>query len=113
MADFKMEQGCTYKPRLSIEIEDKNKLFTNEDVAKVKIVFGNLLKVYPSDDVKYEDGEYIINLTSRDTLNIPAGREYKIKAIAFFRQGEKKPVDIAETFEMIPTGLPSEVLYDE
>lgn len=113
MADKIFKQGCTYKPKLKISIKDEEKILTNEDIKKVDFLFGNVMKTYPSEDVQYKDEYYVINLSSKDTLSIPAGREYNIEVIVTFRQGEKKPVDIDKTFEMESTGFPEEVFRDE
>lgn len=111
MVDCVFTQGCTYKPKFTITIDGK--VPTTEDVAKIHFRLGNVIKTYPSNDITYEDGQFTVHLSSKDTLNIPAGRECEIEVVVVFPRGEIKPVKDIGNFIMKPTGFPSEVFLDE
>lgn len=113
MVDYVFEQGCTYKPKFTITIDDK--VPTPEDVSKIYFLFGNVMKTFPdSKDVEYKDGQFVVHLRSKDTLDIPACCERKVEVLIKFPLGEIKPVKIeAGTFTMKPAPFPSEVYLDE
>ncbi len=117
MGKYVFEQGCTYDPKITIEIDGK--VPTEQDVAKIHFRFGSLIKSFPdSKDVKLENGMFSIHLSSQDTLNMPPNIEHEIEVIVVFPKGETKPVKDEDgedlgTFIVEPTGFPREVFENE
>ena len=115
MEKIVFRQGCTYDPPIKITIDGK--VPTEKDVAKIHFRFRNIVKSFPdSEDVKCEDGKFIVHLSSQDTLNLPACCDNDIEIIIMFPQGETKPVKPTKgifTFDVEATGFPKEVFSNE
>lgn len=49
MADFEVEQGCTYNPKFKISVNGK--VPTEKDVGKINFRFGNLIKTFSDSSI--------------------------------------------------------------
>ncbi len=110
MADFEMKQGRTYKPEFTITFDDK--IPTEKDVKYIHFLFRNVMKTFPSEDVALVNGNFVVNLSSKDTLSIPPFQDYPIECIVVFPKGEIKDIEIEEKFSMLSTAFNEEVFRD-
>ena len=68
-----MMQGDSYKLRLKILSPDQTAL-TPEDLEDVEITIGSLIRTYSAGGITYEDGEWFIHLTQKETFKLPVPR---------------------------------------
>lgn len=63
-----LKQGCTYD--LKIKITDSEGLsIAPVSVDKIEFVFGDVIKLFPSDDVSF-DGVYTVSFSQNDTFRL-------------------------------------------
>lgn len=61
-------QGCTYIFNITISDNDGNIVNIN-DIEKGEFIFGDIVKLYPSGDVVFEENKFKVKLSQEDTLS--------------------------------------------
>ena len=65
-----MMQGDSYKLKVEILSPDQTAL-TPEDLKDVEITIGSLVRTYSAGGIIYENGEWLIPLTQKETFKLP------------------------------------------
>ena len=98
-------QGDSYKLRVEILSPDQTAL-TPEDLEDVEITIGSLIRTYSAGGITYENGEWLIPLTQKETFKLPVPR-VKVQVRVKWADGsvEGQPVGQISINESVSKGV--------
>lgn len=70
-------QNTDLEHRISISVDGKPIEIINVDL--VEFSFGELVKMYPSESVKYEEGVFLVHLTQEETVSFGSSISVQVR----------------------------------